>query len=305
MEIIKNCYFLKVEKTGFVDSSSILAFRDEKGLTCIEIGGGGQKNISQTLALFERQGLNISDTYRIIISHTHADHMGAIAHFRKMIPGLVVIDHEADASFLQDNTLLNRAFDADLVARYFPGHRFDVMEFYEAFCPISEAIPDQAVTEGDTLACGDFSLEVIHTPGHHPGHISLYAREQGMLFVGDMVGMEVPFYTPSSGGASGYLQSMEKYLALEVSCIIPSHGDLIDNPKEAVAAAGNKVKGREERLLSSLKAGAKSFTDLMPALFRSSDQYMFPGACILASHLEKLKEEGRVVQEGDIYCLLS
>jgi len=129
------------------------------------------------------------------------------------------------------------------------------------------------------------------------------AREQGMLFVGDMVGMEVPFYTPSSGGNLGYLQSMEKYLALEASCIIPSHGDLIDNPREKIEAAGKKVKGREERLLASLRDGPKSFTDLLPALFRSSDQYMFPGAGILASHLQKLKEEGRVAQDAGIYCL--
>jgi len=303
MELYPDFHFLQVAKKGFVDSSSIVAIGDSKGLTCIEIGGGGEENINQTLALFKKEGLDPLDIYRIIISHTHADHMGAIAHFKGLKPGITVVDHEEDARFLQDNTLLDGIFDTGLVPRYFPGHSFKVLDFYRDFCPISEAKADQTVIEGDTLECGDYCFEVIHTPGHHPGHISLYEREKEALFVGDMIGMEVPFYTPSSGGAEGYLASMEKYLALEPAKIIPSHGDLIEDPGQAIKRAAGKVWKREERLLESLKEKPKSFQELLPALFRSPDQYMFPGAAILASHLVKLKKQGLVEQNDLLYCL--
>ncbi len=298
MELRKGIYFLQVEKKGIVDSSSLVVIRDEQGLICLEVGGGGEENINQTLALFEQEGLDVSEVHTAIISHTHADHMGAIGYFRDRIPGLTVVDHEVDAPYMKDNTLLLRAFDCDLVAEHFPGERFDILEFYAALCPISETQPDRIVLEGDTLTCGAYTFDVIHTPGHHPGHISLYEPKEKILFVGDMVGMEVPFYTPSSGGAEGYLASMEKYLALDVELIIPSHGDLIENTREVIEDAAGKVRRREERLLKGLDGPPKTFTDLLPDLFRSPAQFMFPGAAVLASHLKKLKNDG-VVQEED------
>jgi glyoxylase-like metal-dependent hydrolase (beta-lactamase superfamily II) len=304
MQIRKDLFFLKVEKTGIVDSSSIVVLRDARGLFCLEIGGGGNKNIGQTTALFTQEGLSVQDIHTVILSHTHADHMGAIAHFRGLCPHMKVLDHEVDAPFLQNNTLLNRIFDADLVPRYFPGNTFDILEFYKAFCPISETRPDQTVVEGDRLECGEYLWEVIHTPGHHPGHISLYERNQGLLFVGDMLGMEVPFYTPSSGGVEGYLESMGKYQTIGAELILPSHGDVIQTPPHHIEEAVRKVNRREERLLDALEGGPKTFNELLPALFRNHTQYMFPGAVILASHLEKMKNDETVNEEGDRYRLI-
>jgi len=306
MEIKKDFYFLEVHKKGVVDSSSIIAIRDSKGLTCVEIGGGGEENIKQTQSLFEKEGLDILDIHTVIISHTHADHMGAIAFFKDMIPHMTIIDHEIDAPFLKENTLLNGAFDVDLVPKYFPGEKFDIMEFYKELCPISEAEPDKTVVEGDFIECGDYCFYVIHTPGHHPGHISLVENNHGILFVGDMLGLEIPFYTPSSGGVSGYLESIKKYRevgarSIAPLLIIPSHGALIENQEELLDTVVNKVKKREVRLLEALKSGPKSFTELLPEMFRHAYQHMFPGAAILASHLLKLEKEGIVVKAGEKY----
>jgi len=310
MEIKKDLYFLEVHKKGIVDSSSIIAIRDSTGLICVEIGGGGDENIKQTRTLFEKEGLNILDIHTVIISHTHADHMGAIAYFKDLIPDLTIMDHEIDAPYLEDNTLLNGAFDTHLVSTYFPGEKFDIMEFYKELCPISEATPDKTVVEGDQIECGEYCFNVIHTPGHHPGHMSLVEGNHAILFVGDMLGMEVPFYTPSSGGVSGYLESLKKYRAAAANCtepivIIPSHGALIQSSEDILDAVENKVKKREIRLLEALKQGPKRFTELLPEMFRHEFQFKFPGAGILSSHLLKLEEEERIVQEEERYFLVA
>ena len=96
---------------------------------------------------------------------------------------------------------------------------------------------------------------------------------------------------------------MEKYLTLNPARIIPSHGELIENPREAVENAATKLKRREERLLDALKGGSKTFHDLLPELFRNTLQHMFPGAAILASHLGKLRKDGLVEEEDDRYRL--
>ncbi len=297
MKLEEDLFFLKVEKHGFVDSSSILAVRDSRGIVCVEIGGGGPENIRRTRDLFEPQGLDVSDIHTVIISHTHADHMGAIGHFRAANPGLVVVDHETDAPFLRDNRLLNGIFDTALIPKHFPGQRMDVLEFYATFCPISETTPDRTVKEGDTLTCGSCCFRVVHTPGHHPGHISLFEPDLGLLFVGDMLGQEVPFYTPGAGGSAGYMESLRKFRALEPKLVVPSHGDLIRDPAAAVQLAAGKVTRREERILESLARGPRTFRELLPALFRAEGQFVFPGAAILASHLQKLAAEGRVIEE--------
>ena len=299
MEVSEGFHFLKVEKRGVVDSSSLLAIRDRKGFSCVEIGGGGDENIRQTLQLFDREGLAISDLHTVIISHTHADHMGAIGRFRQLRPGLAVVDHDLDAPYLRDNGLLEKAFDADLVAERFPGTRFSILDFYASFCPISQTEPDRTVVEGDRIECGDYAFEVLHTPGHHPGHISLYERQLGLLFVGDMVGLELPFYTPSSGGVEGYVESLMKYLRLDLKLILPSHGDPVDRPREAVESALAKVGRREQRLLEALRRGPRTFHELLPELFRSLAQHVFPGAALLAAHLAKLQREGLVGPEED------
>ncbi len=300
MQLYKDLYLLKVEKSGIIDSSSILVIRDAKGLVCVDIGGGGEANISQTMRLFEKEGCKVSDIHTVIVSHTHADHMGAIGHFRQLLHGMTVMDHEADACFLQDNRLLNEIFNADLIRTYVPGAPFDILEFYRNFCPISETVPDKVLAEGDLLEYGDFVFEVIHTPGHHPGHISLFEPTRRILFVGDMLGREVPFYTPRSGGVDGYLSSLEKYLTRRPERIIPSHGEVINDPEKAVLEAVAKVRRRQERLCEALKNGPKTFLDLVAELVRNPSQQAFPGVVLVASHLEKLKKEGVVhdVEQG-------
>ncbi len=303
MELFKDFFFLKVEKTGFVDSSSFLAIRDSRGITCVDIGGGGEKNINQTLALFDANGLEITDIHTIIISHSHADHMGAIAWFKSKKQSIRVITHEVDAQYLRDNAKLNDVFESDITEKHFPENKFDVIAFYDSFCPISEAIEDQTVVEGDTLRCGDYTFDVIHTPGHHPGHISLYEPQTKALFVGDMAGLEVPFYNVRSGGVSGMVSTIEKYRKLEIDLIIPSHGELVKNPTEIMDKTLLKLKKREERLLDALSNHPTPFKELLPVLFRNEVLYIFPGTGILRAHLSKLKDDGLVIEDDSGYRL--
>jgi glyoxylase-like metal-dependent hydrolase (beta-lactamase superfamily II) len=304
MELFKNFHFLFVEKKGFVDTASIVAIRNPDGFTCIDIGGGGDQNIKLTIGLLNGDGIDISDINTVIISHTHADHMGAIAHFKSLNPNITIIDHEEDAQYLSDNQRLNHIFESDLVPRYFPDKSFHVLDFYKAFCPISEAKSDRTVVEGDILECGDYTFEVFHTTGHHPGHISLYESNLRALFVGDMVGMEIPFYNSRSGGVEGYLDSLKKYQNLKIDLIIPSHGKLIYNPYEVLSEIKKKIMGREKRIVSALSKAPNTFHELLPTVFRNPAFFVFPGIGILSSHLDKLENDGLIRQEGQRYLLV-
>ena len=51
----------------------------------------------------------------------------------------------------------------------------------------AQATADRLVEDGDTIAVGGVTIEVVHTPGHTLGSICLYLREERALFTGDTV----------------------------------------------------------------------------------------------------------------------
>jgi glyoxylase-like metal-dependent hydrolase (beta-lactamase superfamily II) len=55
------------------------------------------------------------------------------------------------------------------------------------FEPVSSPEPDRLVRDGDILMVGSVTWEVLHTPGHSPGSISLYSAREGIAFVGDVL----------------------------------------------------------------------------------------------------------------------
>jgi len=270
----------------------------------VDIGGGGKENINLTVDLLKSHHLKAAEIHTIIISHSHADHMGAISFFQTENESMKVITHVHDAQYLRDNSKLNHVFESDITNRFFPDRQFDVLAFYDTFCPISEGREDQTVTEGDILACGDYRFHVIHTPGHHPGHISLYEPGTRSLFAGDMIGLEVPFYNVRSGCVEGMISTLNKYENLDAKLIIPSHGELIDNPARFIDSTLAKLNKREARLMNALSKTPIHFKALLPVVFRDEHLFAFPGVGILRAHLEKLKNEGAITEAEDHYRLV-
>ena len=168
-----------------------------------------------------------------------------------------------------------------------------INEYFSALCPMGPAAPTDTVIDGDILELADRRFEVVHTPGHAPGHICLYDRENRLLLSGDAVGAVVAWYCPSGGGARGYLESLDRIEALDAETILPSHGQEITDVGEAVAKTRAFILAREARIIELLESGERSLLDLTDDLFAGAAR-MFPGLQITDSHLQKLEEDGLV-----------
>jgi len=103
---------------------------------------------------------------KIITTHGHYDHLLAVAELKLayQIPFLI---HQ------EDQFLLSRAAAS---ASRFSGLKASLVPKI-----------DRYLKEGDCLRIGNCRLEIIHTPGHTPGSISLYSNELGAVFVGDLI----------------------------------------------------------------------------------------------------------------------
>jgi hydroxyacylglutathione hydrolase len=111
------------------------------------------------------RGLKITTVEAILLTHTHFDHVGAVAPVASAT-GAPVYCPELEVQVLAN---IN-----DYVR--WPG--FGPFESYDA---------DHTIKGGETLELAGITFEVIFTPGHSPGHVTYAARDEGAMFSGDVL----------------------------------------------------------------------------------------------------------------------
>jgi glyoxylase-like metal-dependent hydrolase (beta-lactamase superfamily II) len=148
---------------------------DADGLTLIDAGLPG--TTKKILAYIASLGKSAQDVKRIVITHSDLDHIGGLAALQKATSARTYASQ----------------IEADAIAQGKPSRQIKPAGFslrrilFSLLSPFIKATPFQVheiVAEGQTLpALG--GLRVVETPGHTPGHISLFASSAGVLFCGD------------------------------------------------------------------------------------------------------------------------
>lgn len=111
------------------------------------------------------KALNVETVEAILITHTHFDHVGAVAPVARATKAPVYCPE------LETQVLAN-------IMDYVPWPGFGPFESYQA---------DHTVAGGETLELAGLSIEVTFTPGHSPGHVSYAITEHEALFSGDVL----------------------------------------------------------------------------------------------------------------------
>lgn len=146
----------------------------------------------------------------------------------------------------------------------------------------------------------DQRWQVLHTPGHAPGHVCLFAPASRTVVVGDMVAsIGTILIAPGDGDMAVYLAQLERLRALGASVALPAHGEPIPEPSALFAHYVKHRLAREAKIFGFLSAqgpdAALSADALVGLSYDDVPPAIWPIAKLsVEAHLEKLLAEGRI-----------
>lgn len=206
----------------------------------------------------------------IALTHRHGDHCGALPALRERLaaPGAVLLAHRADADAIEERT----------------GCRID-----------------RRLQGGETLPLAGLGVIALHAPGHSPGHMHYYVKEERALICGDnVVGEGTTWVGPPDGHMASYLASLRGILALAPRWLGPGHGPAIEDPGPKVEALIAHRLDRERQILAELERGPATAAELAARIYggRIPPSVMPAAERTVEGHLIKLKEEYRAAPDG-------
>jgi len=164
----------------------------------------GEACLDSLIETMNKDGLSIMDVGLIIVTHSHPDHFEAASTIAEKNNALITLSKEEDDFY---HGIGNKLYEV-LGAR------------------LSSISPFFYLKEGDlTLGTSNkVTVQVLLTPGHSPGSISLYWKEKKVLISGDVVFWNSIGRTDLPGGSPSLLRSsIDKLSQLDVEYLIPGH----------------------------------------------------------------------------------
>ncbi len=218
MEVIPQVYHLSGSFVNFY----LIAEPD--GLTLIDTGLS--RHFKTTLQAISQLGRSPTDLKRILITHSDGDHVGALADLKAATGAQICanpIEARAIAAARPSRELKRQGLRAILLMLIMPLFK------------VKPAQVDELLSDGQELPILG-GLRVVNTPGHTPGHISLYAPAAKILFCGDSMVAEDNGTLRCSRGANTWdeakaRESMKIQQALGAEIVCSGHGPIV---REAV-----------------------------------------------------------------------
>jgi glyoxylase-like metal-dependent hydrolase (beta-lactamase superfamily II) len=223
-EITKGVYFIPGQDEMIPDAHMyVIGMVSSQDLSVVDAGlmGKGKYKIQS----IQKLGIRLSDIKRIIMTHTHLDHIGCIKEIRGQIPHAELWVHEEEANPIE------------------MGDERGVygMEMFRSMCQTQYGLKtgdfqfkvDRKLEDGEKLDIGGLSWEVLHIPGHSSGSVALYERSQKVLIPGDVVYADYAIgrFDLHGADASVLQKSLFRLAELEVEILLPGHNSVVKGVK--------------------------------------------------------------------------
>ncbi|MCL2839342.1 MAG: MBL fold metallo-hydrolase [Defluviitaleaceae bacterium] len=231
MRIAKNVALLPIKNGEGAECFNLVLTWDDDNLVLIDAGFPSQTDA--ILSAIAAEGFRAENLTHMIITHHDWDHVGCVPDLQKLAPNVRMIAHVDESPYL-DGRRLPVKVEARL--KEYDTLPEDVRAFYDSWKKSYEDNPihitDQ-VTDGQVYPiCG--GIEIVHVPGHTPGHIVVHLRDSGIMVCGDAANVDGnqlvganPIHTQDLDLAN---QSLDKIKGYSVSGYVAYHTGYLPVP---------------------------------------------------------------------------
>jgi glyoxylase-like metal-dependent hydrolase (beta-lactamase superfamily II) len=188
-------------------------------LSLVDVGLVGKGN--DKIRCLGEIGIELKDIKRIIMTHTHLDHVGCLREILQAIPWAELWIQALEAEPLENGD-----------ERTVYG-----MDMFRELCEVQYALkPDQfrfhvnrKLAGGESLHIGGMLWDVIHIPGHSMGSIGLYQKTKGILIPGDVIYADhaIGRFDLHGANASELRESLMRLADLKVDVLLPGHNRIV------------------------------------------------------------------------------
>ena len=217
------------EKPGPVTDRILMLGRSESciylidgGSECAIIGGGTIHIAPELIQQLADFNIDEKKIRRIIILHSHFDHCGIVPFLKRRWPELEIAASArarellSAANVIETIVSLNQAVlqkyqrhkEADQLDLSFEGIEVDLI-----------------LRDGDRIACGDLTLEVLEVPGHSSCSIAVFCPEAKALFSSDAAGIPLgdAVFTAANSNFDQYQASLARMAEMDVAVVLAEH----------------------------------------------------------------------------------
>lgn len=228
----------------------------DRELAVIDPGPALPEHLEAILTALE-PGQSIS---HIIVTHTHVDHSPLAAPLSKRTGAKIWAFGGPEAG---RSTVMTELAQAGLAGG---GEGIDT-----AFRP------DITVADGERIEGDNWTLEVVHTPGHLGNHIALALGDS--CFTADHVmGWASSLVSPPDGDLTDFMAACARLRARDWSVFHPGHGAPIDDPAGRLDWLINHRLMREAQILSALEQGPATARHLAERIYTETPSALLPAA---------------------------
>jgi glyoxylase-like metal-dependent hydrolase (beta-lactamase superfamily II) len=294
---------------------------DEPPRTLIDTGIKTEASFEALKKGMEEIGVSLSSIERILITHGHIDHYGQAKRLASLSGARIYIhpiEYGRIRSILHSFGFLKSILLRNGVPQGMVNEAIFFMESAQKMAdPLDEAF---FIGDGDSIPFDSVTWKAVHCPGHSPGLLCFHWPEKKILFTGDHLIKEItpnPVLNVPEGGPpyrypslKDYLVSLEKIEKLDLTLLLPGHGEEITDAKALIRMLFVHHWERMDRVQSILSSGEKTPFEIAMDLFPGVPPFeIFLGISEAVGHLDILREQRKVKvreREGiDFYSLIT
>ncbi len=285
----------------------------EDPLTLIDVGPKTKEAANALRDKLGRNGVQIADIRRIVLTHAHEDHCGLAKQVRDEAKDAEIFVHEWETGNLygrleeeRHRKLLLRSGVPDKIFR-------EMQSLYGEISLLTDALEDRdfrPLSDDMELGFESGSLRVLHTPGHTPGSCSFVREANRTLICGDCVLKRItpnPILSPDPvkpderfKSLAEYLVSLAKLRSFSPTLAYGGHGEPVTDFDEIFNRYVRSIDERQKRVVSLVTNNGITAYDLAQILFRDSfnnDVHRFLAISEAAAHLDYAEMEGKIALE--------